>query len=64
VRPRYITPFSSRCRPALARVRRFLFAQFAISETVSDIVTADEYENLAPEEEEHFAMCVKMWRDV
>jgi hypothetical protein len=29
------------------------------SETVSDMMTADEYERLAPEEKEHFAMCVK-----
>jgi hypothetical protein len=29
------------------------------SETASDMMTADEYENLAPEEKEHFAICVK-----
>ena len=29
------------------------------SETVSDMMTADEYERLAPEEKEHFTMCVK-----
>ena len=29
------------------------------SDTVSDMMTADEYERLAPEEKEHFAMCVK-----
>jgi len=30
------------------------------SETVSDMMTADEYERLSPEEKEHFAM----WKDV
>jgi len=37
-------------------VRKIVF--FNGLETVSDMMAADEYEHLAPEEKEYFAMCV------